>query len=51
MILKKGEAEHEPEPEAGPSVTITHDRQLEKAENQCYCGKGDFKTYRRTEQT
>ena len=37
---EEGEAEHEPE--AGPSVTITHDRQLKKADNQCFCGKGDF---------
>ena len=41
---EEGEAEHEPEPEVGPSVTITHDRQLKKAENQCFCGKGDFNT-------
>ena len=41
---EEGEAEHELEPEAGPSVTITHDRQLKKADNQCFCGKGDFKT-------
>ena len=41
---EEGEAEHEPEPEARPSVTITHDGQLKKAENQCFCGKGDFKT-------
>ena len=41
---EEGEAEHDLEPEAGPSVTITHDRQLKKADNQCFCGKGDFKT-------
>ena len=41
---EEGEAEHEPEPEAGPSVTITYDRQLKKAENQCFCGKGNFNT-------
>ena len=41
---EEGEAEHELEPEAGPSVTITHDRQLKKADNQCFCGKGDFNT-------
>ena len=33
------EAEEE---EAGPAVTITHDRQLKKDSNQCFCGKGDF---------
>ena len=41
---EEGEAEHEAEPEGGPSVTISHDRQLKKAENQCFCGKGDFNT-------
>ena len=30
------------EEEAGPAVTITHDRQLKKDANQCFCGKGDF---------
>ena len=30
------------EEEAGPAVTITHDRQLKKDSNQCFCGKGDF---------
>ena len=33
------EAEEE---EAGPAVTITHDRQLKTDSNQCFCGKGDF---------
>ena len=32
----------EEEEEAGPAVTITHDRQLKKDANQCFCGKGDF---------
>ena len=36
------EGEEEDETEAGPSVTISHDRQLKKADNQCFCGKGNL---------
>ena len=32
------------EDEEGPAVTITHDRQLKKNANQCFCGKGGFTT-------
>lgn len=27
-----------------PQITITHDRELKKADLQCFCGKSDFKT-------
>ena len=36
------EIEGDNEPDPGPSVTITHDRQLKKADNQCFCGQSDF---------
>ena len=41
---------YQAEEEEGPSVTITHDRELKKAANQCFCGKGDFKTLDELEQ-